>query len=521
MSSPISFPEKESVVPTEVSHRKTHRGKKKHPKQDQVHKTAKEAIPKPDPLSTTPAIRSSFDPVTQIPAQAKLFEISRNLQAKSKEAPLKSAHTERDIYMTSDTVFKPGEEAAVKASICYGLLAMNGLEKSIPPAKSVKLGEVIAAQDDGVAYKRMKTPKGQELIVNKEELYAVKKDKIGYYFKDGKAIYRFTPKGKDSPGIYSVENVGKGETDFEEHLDDDFIRVVDPKDPSKTYFVPTESRSYVQHDDEGNYDYVMRGDQEYRLLKQKDGIHVVGKDIQGMVQQKVSDIYVGSGRGGLDLRSDSSKVEEFFGRIDFQSFTDAFIATIMLRPHDGKVAVLDESNFLFQALPNAQGKVDPLDPTCKLRCVLIDLDEAMPEGVDDLLKGKEAGIHPVRNGLMGFPQAREKLKGGDKEYALKAIRTITENQYASEKFLKGHETDSEHFSSAHTKAYKEVVARLDEFVKEKGTGSFSLEELFFHVFPNYKKQWDSIGDERPPVTKAEWIGFQSARQIKEVVKKRE
>ena len=79
----------------------------------------------------------------------------------------------------------------------------------------------------------------------------------------------------------------------------------------------------------------------------------------------------------LTLNDVADTQDAFYRWIPMNYFSEAFLASLLLRPQDWKIESLDESNVLFSTQPNIDGKIDPQDPTCPLRPVLIDLDETM------------------------------------------------------------------------------------------------------------------------------------------------
>ncbi|HEV8051076.1 MAG TPA: hypothetical protein VGP47_01170 [Parachlamydiaceae bacterium] len=300
--------------------------------------------------------------------------------------------------------------------------------------------------------------------------------------------------------------------------------------------------------------YVTRNNMDYTILDKDNGLEVVGENVSGMVQLKVDNIFqkpVGE-KKALDLLKPSESRDKFYSRIDMPSYIEAFLAVILLRPQDGKVIDLAESNILFQALPNKEGMTDPLDPTCKLRPVIIDLDETMPAANDYtqdpefVEQGEKTNknIHAVRNGLMGFPQAEELLVGKEKQLGVECLKSIIDKKSEVKNFLFGFLTQKEQkrikshgsvenkenfhsvdikklmvekqpgeFGEDNINAYTAVVDKLEEFIKQNENNDWSLAQLFFFVFPEYADQWKMLGN-MEPIKKAMHIGADDPTRVK-------
>lgn len=260
-------------------------------------------------------------------------------------------------------------------------------------------------------------------------------------------------------------------------------------------------------------EYVRRNDQDYRVKEINGRIKVVGKNIPGMVQLKVQHIFQKpeSDEIPLNLLEESEAREEFYSRIDMPSFIYAFIATILLRPQDGKVDDLGESNVLFQAIANEEGVIDPLNSSCKLRPIIIDLDDTMP-AFNDYLRTQEGitDIHIVKNGLMGFPQARCQLEEENQQITLGVLNEVIAKKQEANEFLKRFigKGNSNEFNQAHLDAYNQIVDKLYDFISTYEGRKWSLQDLFFVVFPEYEAQWNLLGD-LSPERKAQFIGKNS------------
>jgi hypothetical protein len=73
----------------------------------------------------------------------------------------------------------------------------------------------------------------------------------------------------------------------------------------------------------------------------------------------------------------------------------------------------------------------------------------------------------------------------------------------------------------HYQAFKEVIDKLREFAKtHEGSEDWTLQDLCFHVIPEYKQQWEQIGDRLPPEEKALLIGYNSMEEIEKMLSKR-
>ena len=209
-------------------------------------------------------------------------------------------------------------------------------------------------------------------------------------------------------------------------------------------------------------------------------------------------------------------IDRFFNRISMDSFIEAFVAVILLRPQDGVIGFFDNSNILFQAIPQGDN-INPLDPTIQLRPVLIDLDETIPADNEKCLdprltnNGKETK-HAVRNGLMAFPQSQNKLSERDKLYAETLMIDIINQEDNISQLLEKREM----FTPAHVSATKEIIQRMGNFVDNQ-PDEWSLQDLFFTLFPDYKKQWDAL-DPYPPAYKAQIHGKASVESFPELVR---
>lgn len=256
---------------------------------------------------------------------------------------------------------------------------------------------------------------------------------------------------------------------------------------------------------DGN-EYVMRNGQLYSLIsKEQETFIVIGKDVQGMLQAKIENTFTGplNSSGSVDITTDTTRRRDFFNRIEMNSFIESFLVTILLRPEDGKIKDLTESNVLFVPIPGKDGKVDV--QTSLLRPVLIDFDETLPKQND----WQAEGIHAVRCGLMGFPQAELKLSSEQRAFALQHLNNIINQKGQIKLFLE------KSLPKANVEATLQIIERMQTFMLQNQENEWSLEDLFFHVFPEYKQQWmlPEIKTESRSV-KADIIGWLSENGLK-------
>ncbi|MBS0656469.1 MAG: hypothetical protein JSR46_11885, partial [Verrucomicrobia bacterium] len=276
---------------------------------------------------------------------------------------------------------------------------------------------------------------------------------------------------------------------------------------------------------------VIRNGQEYQLEQSDEGLKIIGKDIKGMMQSKVPNVFIGTeGKNGIvNIVNSSKEVKEaFYNRIPMNYFADAFLASLLLRPQDGKIESLDQSNVLFSAQPNSDGKIDLQDPTCLLRPVLIDLDETMPANNNIFIADDGMECCAVRLGLMGFPHARRALDRGEKEYLLHKIQKIVDEKVSLRSNLESYAKKpkvGDFVKQEHIDAFCEVIERLEGFTKTHALDAeWNLQSLCFAVLPEYARQWTesmAINPEKiPPEALAAVIGKNSFEKIMESMTKR-
>lgn len=346
----------------------------------------------------------------------------------------------------------------------------------------------------------------------------------------GKAFEAIEIKGK--PGTYKIAALG-GEIDKEElPFEGETATLVEDQD-GQYYLLPKEEESViVQEEAESGgeteedwektsepKEYVIRNGQKYEIVETDNGYHVVGHNIRGMVQFKVENIFTKPSAVKRDFdikkkgKANEAMIEEFFQRIDMKGFVDAFLLTLLIRPQDGRIDDLANSNVLFQAIDKGDERADPLDPSVKLRPVLIDLDETMPASNayslhPDFLEDGWDKVHCVRCGLMAFPQARKPLSKEERKWINEFANTLAAKKRDLEAYLKTYANQSSTFRKENVAAFLEVVNETLSYIHDNKRKEWTLEDLFFHVFPEYKKQWDMLEDD-PPEMKAFQVGFQN------------
>lgn len=293
--------------------------------------------------------------------------------------------------------------------------------------------------------------------------------------------------------------------------------------------------------------YVSRNDQDYEMTEvEGEGIKVVGKNILGMIQFKVGNLFtkfkvkeepeIKGGSSDVKAKSKKEKTlnitipsperEKFYQRIHMPSFIQAFIATILLRSEDTKICDLGESNVLFQIIPTETNEknedktfisIDSEDFENEMLCpIIIDLDETMPKENDNFVKDNPE-IYAMRNGFMGFPQARKVLSSEEKSLALECLADIVKKKKPVSTFLSNFIEPNSSFDKIHVDAYEEIVDKIDIFITNQPV-DWSLETLFFFTFPSYEEQWKKLGDDIDPQKKAMHIGKDS---VESVLKKKE
>lgn len=262
---------------------------------------------------------------------------------------------------------------------------------------------------------------------------------------------------------------------------------------NQVFLVASSAFNLISQDENGK-DVISRYDQQFQLEKSEDEIRLVGRDLFCMVQEKIENAVTRSYKNAkpMNLLRLSSEREEFFQRIETSDFIKCWLAIMLLRTQDCKVSDLTESNVLF----TQQGE--------HLKMFLIDLDETLPPANDrsyddELTKSGVENIHPVRNGLMAFPQARVVLKNDEKALIINLIKDIISARESIDTFLRffikdlGGVMNFQHFNQAHIHACLEVIDKMAAFLDSKTEqDEWTLQDLFFTVFPEYKQQWDEL-----------------------------
>lgn len=343
-------------------------------------------------------------------------------------------------------------------------------------------------------------------------------------------------KVKQSGTDYTLSPLKKAEE--EDFADESFVFV--KTFGNNGYIIPEENQHPIIK--EGKERYVLRNGQKYKVEKSEDGSYkVIGRNIEGVLQLKVEDIctkaLVKDSKSDkmkfkdIDVRVDTPQRKQFYERIDMASFINAFLATMLLRPQDAKLSSLPESNYLFRALPNEKGEINPDDPNCKLEPVLIDLEETIPINnkiSQDPDKVQLGTVHPIRNGLLALPHSRKILNDDERLHALNVIKEIIEHRSniinSLEKFKKDEQKENNKkgvLENQHIDAFNEVFDKLEKFyLNNLDKDDWTLEKLFFDVFPEYEEQWNLLGNQETPEYKAQIIGNDSIEEIKSRLKVR-
>lgn len=303
-------------------------------------------------------------------------------------------------------------------------------------------------------------------------------------------------------------------------LDDDFPfdeneTLILCKDTQNNFYLAPHEDSHIIETDAKN-EFIRLNDSKYFLKSiSGDKFQVKGESVKGMVQARVENIFThAEGARDLCIVAPSFQRDLFFDRIDLASFIESFILTMLIRPQDGKIINLEQSNVLFQTIEDAEENKNPFDPKLKLRPILIDLDETLPPqngfSVDPQFTEKNLKkVHSVRCGLMGFPQVRCALKNEDKKLVVDHLERIVKIKNQIKDYMIHAERNE---NSAN--ATMEIIEKFSKFL---GTYAYkenpwTLETLFFEIFPEYQKQWEMLGDE-DPATKASRIGLESEETL--------
>jgi hypothetical protein len=180
--------------------------------------------------------------------------------------------------------------------------------------------------------------------------------------------------------------------------------------------------------------------------------------------------------------------------VDHDAFVDCFLATILLRPEDGKIEDLSDANYLFES-------IDPEDPNSPLAPRMIDLEDSFPAS-NRINPDFEGTTHAVKTGLMGFPHVRQSLQPEQRERLEHKLDQILNN---SKEALS--ELQNAGLSAAKQTAFSEVLTKIGLFLDKKRGSEYTMEDLFFFVFPEYAEQWALLEQVKlSPEEKASKIG---------------
>lgn len=247
--------------------------------------------------------------------------------------------------------------------------------------------------------------------------------------------------------------------------------------------------------------------------KQGKSYSVHGENVEGTIQRKVEKAFQ-----ELDLsnRRQSAKVNSFYAQIDPSAFVDAFLAVTLIRHQDAKCSDLEDSNILFEAIES--------DSTKQLRPVLIDVVESTPERNDvsvdiERTRSFSERCAPVRNGLMAFPQAAKQLSLEETRYVFQRI----EQMVAAKPKLEDQLKRISEFSREARESQLEMIDKMRAFVQrhqKSEANSFSLQELFFYLFPVYHEHWKELekAGRYTAVEIASFVGAQSIETLRRELK---
>ncbi len=409
-------------------------------------------------------------------------------------------------------VIKPGLPDARMSIMAQEVLKIAGLDHTVPTMKLGKIQNIKSSQDMQINYSIKKDAEGKEFAVEQSTLIPLKSNVLpknlarlkdpfsDFYFivkREGKKIELSLESSNDSE---NESDNGLNSSLNEEHWIEEFasvnFKLVQDIDGINAFLAP-EAAMHAIKVDENLQKHVIRNNSLYDLNQiDAEGVYeIVGKDIPGLYQEKITHRFIGDGWGGLDITKSSSQRNSFYSRIDQYSFIDSFISFMLTRSQDGKIERLEkDSNFIFKVM----------DDGVKLKILQIDLDGVMPEWNDPK---SDAEPHPIRCGLMGFPMVDVKISGEKLLYLKEVLqRCVTEK--CEEDVLKiiemygkeAHDTKSESIITRHRKqAYREVIGKIRQFLGEnENEDEMTLKNLFYHVFPSYKTHFELLIN--PPVT---------------------
>ncbi len=463
----------------------------------------------------TDARRSLFRP-----RSASLADLERVKEkiARPDSPPLVAIknQTANDVcFINTRAVFKPGKTNAIKAVICHQVAKELDAESSVPMALEATAAQVIG-KDDSVIYVTVHV-NGTPWVVNPIDCHEVEVVDQKVILSDDEECEFLLAKETEYAHTLTPQ------TDAAEGHPLAFAEVLLTQIDGKPHIV--ESKSALQVTDNS---HVTRGDNRYELRQSNEvympkatsddecefedepktslsdsteglvpgEVVLVRTRVEGFLQPMVQDVLTEIDEIPVDILYPGNVRDAFYKMINKISFIQALLLTSLFRTADGKCRYLKDSNVLF---------TEAMDGS--LHLTLIDLDETMPEDNGH-----------IRLGLMGYPDAHEKLEGPNRAFAKQFIEKIKARQQSllacvsqsplgtNEKVIKAFQHTLEEYCTAY------------EELKET---SFSLADLIFKVFPDYKKEWDALqllGLDREEI--ADSIGFSTLEEKQQEVAER-
>lgn len=427
--------------------------------------------------------------------------------------------SDSDIYVTNGPIgliIKPGLPDARGSIMAQEVLRVVGLNHTVPPMKMGNIQNIKSSQDFDKIYV-IKVCGGKMFAIEAETLIPLTSGKLpldGTQIKDPRSnnlfiieknadekfvTLKLLDEGKNKEYDSENENFNYenklGSNSLSSDLDNSWIhefantpfRLVQDNDGSGFYLAPQLAMNSILLD-ENSKKIVMRHDAPYYLKRKSKSefYDIIGYNVPALYQMKIAPLFVGEDEyDGLNMTVASPEREEFYKKVNRESFIESFVSYILTRSHDGKIVKLkNDSNFLFKEMKNG-----------KLRIFQIDLDQVMPLRNNPKRDDKP---HPLRCGLMGFPMVDEKLS----EYELRHLKKILKNcisqrkaalkvieMFSKESFEEGESL----VSRKRKKAYLEVIVKLEEFLEQNKTNTkFTLKDLFYFVFPSYKRHFELL-----------------------------
>lgn len=461
-----------------------------------------------------------------LPVASKVSQAIVSFKSKHQKGlhPLTLERQTSDLFFIStetgtSLVAKPGLKDARLALMAQNVLEKVGLAHTMPEMrlgtldavtsnefesplllKKNKEWETVAIEKD-YSIDVTKSPlEHGKIFIYEEVKYLVRSDDNKTFFLDPfiHEIEESTDEANLEDGEAS-EVFSEVKSDFEDEVEETWIDnylgkpfeiVTDTS--GKQFLTPASMTIEVVKSKNDPEHYVMINDFPYKLEVTEGGYHPVGYKVPTLYLEKIENLFVGFGIDGLNITEASDERAAFYKRIDRKSFIDSFIATLLTRPQDGKIATLaNDSNYLFREEKNGSLSIIQIDP-----------DNLMPPNNQvSVAKGiKEYGtVVPIRSGLVGFPMATEKLTGEELQHLKAVIERVTspKNEFIARDIIKMYDktsSDTEGPSQMtldRQQAYSEVIGRLRDFF-EKHQGEVSLQELFFHVFPEYAEHYKKL-----------------------------